>query len=201
LEQFILQDSRGLIGSRISWWREGGSYTTNIDQAQIFTCEEAVAQHASRETDIPWPLVFVRARRELAVDFQYINIHWVPQAGTDLCYVAARFDFDGNDMYWVSPAGQTTDLTHASVYTLNEACARFGSEAAARTRHIWPKAYIDAQARYIASADAMKVSQALEATGIKLVQPARSRKKSPRCDGCGQFMAAYLAPGFCSECR
>lgn len=202
MEQFILQDSRGLIGSRISWWREGGSYTTNLDQAEVFSREDALNQHLSRETDIPWPLSFVKPRQELAVDFQYISIHWVPHSGTDLCYVAAKFNYDGNDMFWVSPAGQTTDLSKASVFTVDEAFAQFGSEASAFTRQIWPKAYIDARARPIASTAAMKVAQALEGTGITLVQPPRRRRCPPQCGGCGRFVTVDQAPGgACRDCR
>lgn len=202
MEQFILQDSRELIGSRINWWREGGSYTTDLNQAQVFTRDDALSQHASRWSDIPWPLSFVRPRHEMAVDFQYIGIHWVPRAGTELCYVASRFHFDGNDMFWISGDALTTDLTKASVFTLDEAFSHFGSEASACTRQVWPKSYVDAKARPIASAVTMTVSDALEGTGITLLRPPTQRRFTPRCGACGQFVTADQAPsGICRHCR
>lgn len=202
MEQFILQDSRGLIGSRISWWREGGSYTTDLNQAEVFTRDDAMSQHASRWSDIPWPLGFVRPRHEMAVDFQYVTIHWVPRGGTELCYVAARFHFDGNDIFWLSGDALTTDLTKASVYTLDEAFSHFGSEASAFTRQIWPKAYVDARARPVASAVTMSVDEALAGTGITLQRPLPQRRMTPKCGGCGQFVTADQAPsGICRHCR
>lgn len=171
MEQFILQDSRGLIGSRISWWREGGSSTSDLDQAEVFSRDDALSQHTSRCSDVPWPLSFVRPRHEMAVDFQYISIHWVPSVGSELCYVASKFHFDGNDMFWISGDALTTDLTKATVFTLDEAFSLFGSEASVFTRQIWPKAYVDANARPIASALTMSVDEALEGTGITLQRP------------------------------
>lgn len=202
MEQFLLQDTRELIGSRISWWRQGGGYTTDIDLAEVFSRESAAGQHESRETDVPWPLSFVRSRIELAVDFQYLRIRWVPQSGDELCYVAVKCDFDGNDLIWVGANTALPDLRKASVFSLTEALAQFGNEAAFFSRQIWPKAHVDALARPVASTLKMNVNQALEGTGIELRKRATRRRGTPKCYGCGRFVTAEQVPGgFCRICR
>lgn len=58
---FYLQDSRSNVGSRAVFWRAGGGYTTNLDEAETFTSAHAVRQYKCRETDLPWPVDYVRA--------------------------------------------------------------------------------------------------------------------------------------------
>ncbi|HCF5858715.1 TPA: hypothetical protein NIH27_006184, partial [Pseudomonas aeruginosa] len=41
---FYLQDSRSNVGSRAMFWRAGGGYTTNLDEAETFTSAHAVRQ-------------------------------------------------------------------------------------------------------------------------------------------------------------
>jgi len=39
----------------------------------VYTKDEAVSQHRSRETDIPWPKDYIDARTRPAVDMQYVK--------------------------------------------------------------------------------------------------------------------------------
>lgn len=202
MDKFLLQDTRELIGSRISWWCRTGGYTTNLEMAEIFTREGAVAQHTSRETDVPWPLDFVESRLELAVDFQYLRIHWVPQHENEPCYVGLKLDHDGNDIRWVGPDSTLPDLSMASVFQLSEALSRFGSESDSYRYQIWPKVFVDAIARPIASALKMSIDLALEGTGIKLLERPIKKRAAPKCYGCGRFVTADQAPsGLCRDCR
>lgn len=41
--------------------------------AHIYTKEQAVKQHESRHSDIPWPKDYIDARTRPAVDMQYIK--------------------------------------------------------------------------------------------------------------------------------
>lgn len=71
---YYLQDSRTFVGNDVMWWaKDGNGYTTDLRKAHIYTKEEAVRQHQSRETDIPWPKDYIDARTRPAVDMQYIN--------------------------------------------------------------------------------------------------------------------------------
>lgn len=71
---FYLQDSRSYVGNDVRWWaKDGKGYTTDLRKAHVYTKEEAVKQHESRETDIPWPKEYIDARTRPAVDMQYIK--------------------------------------------------------------------------------------------------------------------------------
>jgi len=73
-EQFYLQDSRGYVGNDVLWWaKDGKGYTTDLRKAHIYSKEDAVKQHQSRYTDIPWPKKYIDAKTRPAVDMQYIN--------------------------------------------------------------------------------------------------------------------------------
>lgn len=71
---FYLQDSRTYVGNDVMWWaKDGKGYTTDLRKAHVYTKDEAVKQHESRETDIPWPKDYIDARTRPAVDMQYIK--------------------------------------------------------------------------------------------------------------------------------
>ncbi len=73
-DEFYLQDSRSYVGNDILFWRDGGGYTTNVNEAEVFTKEAALRQNRSRETDIPWPKNYIDNKTRPAVDMQYTNI-------------------------------------------------------------------------------------------------------------------------------
>jgi hypothetical protein len=73
-EQFYLQDSRGYVGNDVLFWaKNGNGYTTDLRNAHVYSKEEAVKQHESRPTDIPWPKEYIDAKTRPAVDMQYIK--------------------------------------------------------------------------------------------------------------------------------
>lgn len=75
-EQFYLQDNRSYVGNDILFWaKDGKGYTTDLNKAHIYTKEEAVKQHQSRETDIPWPKDYIDVKTRPAVDMQYVDIN------------------------------------------------------------------------------------------------------------------------------
>ena len=74
LELYYLQDSRTYVGNDVLWWaKDGKGYTTDLSKAHVYTKEDAVSHHNSRETDIPWPKDYIDARTRPAVDMQYIR--------------------------------------------------------------------------------------------------------------------------------
>lgn len=71
---FFLQDSRSYVGNDMQFWKKGGNgYTTNVDEAEVYTLEQAQSRHNARETDIPWPVEYIRSKTRPAVDFQYVK--------------------------------------------------------------------------------------------------------------------------------
>ncbi|TEA78683.1 hypothetical protein ERE07_09825 [Allopusillimonas ginsengisoli] len=71
---FFLQDSRSYVGNDMLFWaKDGNGYTTDLRKAEIYTREQAQAQHNSRPTDIPWPKQYIDARTRPACDMQYVN--------------------------------------------------------------------------------------------------------------------------------
>jgi len=78
---YYLQDARhhAMVGNCPSFWREGGGYTTNLDEAERFTFEVAMKQHKCRETDLPWLCTEVDKLRRPTVDCQYMPRGWDAQ--------------------------------------------------------------------------------------------------------------------------
>lgn len=74
MDEFYLQDCRSYVGNDMLFWaKNGNGYTTDLRLAHVYTKEEAVRQHQSRETDIPWPKDYIDAKTRPAVDMQYVK--------------------------------------------------------------------------------------------------------------------------------
>lgn len=72
---FYIQDTRSFLGNSPVWWGHNGSgYTSNILNAGVYSQEQAVAQHKSRESDVPWPKSYIDKKISVTVDFQHISI-------------------------------------------------------------------------------------------------------------------------------
>lgn len=69
---YYLQDTRQSVGNCPLWWRKGGSYTSSLAEAEIFTLDAAVAQMRCRDTDLPWSCFEVDLLRRPTVDAQYL---------------------------------------------------------------------------------------------------------------------------------
>ena len=199
---FYIQDSRSNVGSRAMFWRDGGGYTSNLDQAEQFTREQAVRQYECRETDLPWPVGYVRALAEVGVDFQYLDL---PQAqvladapSEDRIYVAHKQAWDGNCLIWKSQAlGPTSNLEDATTWSLSHAPGFTG-----RGYVPWPKTYIDQHSRPVVQACMLNHKQALRSVGLKLpkIKPQKYRRYVHRCSGCGRFLREIDAYTSCPNC-
>lgn len=73
-DEFYLQDSRSYVGNDMLFWaKDGKGYTTDMNNAEVYSKDDAVAQHQRRESDIPWPKSYIDARTRPAVDMQYVK--------------------------------------------------------------------------------------------------------------------------------
>ena len=203
VNEFLLQNSSESVGSRLQWWRLGGGYTTNVDEAEVFSRQAAVAQHHCRESDLPWPLDKVSPHTHTAVDCQYVAQQDLTCLPADTpCYVQKSRCWDGNDLYWITPEKSlSANLATAQVFTMADALLSFGGEANAASYVIWPKEYIDAKSRRVAHNATMSVQKALKGTGIELMRPRRRRRSTATCGGCGRFSStAQIYSGACPHC-
>ena len=89
---YYMQDARwsAMVGNCPSFWRLGGGYTTNLDEAERFTFEAALKQHKCRDTDLPWLCSEVEKLRRPTVDFQYMPRSWDDQRATIAAQAAVQ---------------------------------------------------------------------------------------------------------------
>lgn len=201
---FYMQDSRSNVGSRAMFWRDGGGYTSNLDEAEQFTRERAVRQYECRETDLPWPVEYVRAMAHIGVDFQYLDL--TPEQAITAApvgerfYVAYKQAWDGNCLIWNTPAtGPTSNLANASIW-MREQIAGFPLADYVP----WPKTYIDQHSRPVVPANLLNHKQALRSVGLKLpkIKPQRQKWRSyiTNCHGCGRFLSEAQRYDYCPNC-
>ncbi|WP_313056168.1 hypothetical protein [Stutzerimonas nitrititolerans] len=200
-DQFFLQDSRSNVGSRSMFWRLGGGYTSNLDEAEQFTRAAAVKQYECRETDLPWPVVYVRALAEVGVDHQDLKL--TPEqalasaSADDRLYYAYKQTWDGNCLVWNAVGvGPTSNLADASTWSQDRASAI--DEACVP----WPKAYIDQHSRPVVRTIVLDHRKALREAGLKLpkIKRQRFRRYVANCHGCGRFLSERQVYGACPHC-
>ncbi|MGK8744119.1 hypothetical protein ACRS6P_16595 [Pseudomonas aeruginosa] len=198
---FYLQDSRANVGSRAMFWRTGGGYTSNLDEAEQFSRERAVEQFESRESDLPWPVDYVRALAEVGVDSQYITRSEADAYSNEdgRVYAAYTREWDGNDLVWYGGKGSTSNL--------EEAVHPSGAEIIGYLAHgleLWPCGYIAEHSRPVVRAALLDHKQALRSVGLKLPKFKRPRHRSYsnrlNCDGCGRFLSERRRFEDCPNC-
>ncbi|WP_085598168.1 MULTISPECIES: hypothetical protein [unclassified Pseudomonas] len=200
-EHFYLQDSRSNVGTRAMFWRLGGSYTSNLDEAEQFTRERAVRQFESRESDLPWPVDYVRARAEVGVDFQYLSKSEAEAYRNEdgRVYVAHAREWDGNDLVWLGGKGPTANLADAIHPGATDAAGYLSQGC-----ELWPCGYIAERSRPVVRASLLDHKQALRAVGLKLPkvkhQSTRSYNSLTHCEGCGRFLSERQRFDDCPNC-
>lgn len=200
-EAFYLQDSRTNVGSRAMFWRNGGGYTSNLDEAEQFTREAAVKQYECRETDLPWPVDYVRARAEVGVDCQYLTRSESEAYRNDdgRVYVAYAREWDGNDRVWRGGKGPTANLEEA-IHPGETDAAGYLSQGF----ELWPCGYIAERSRPVVRASLLNHKQALRAAELQLpnARPLRTRTYSNlnNCEVCGRFLSERQRFYDCPNC-
>jgi hypothetical protein len=164
---FYLQDSRSNVGSRAMFWRAGGGYTSNLDEAEAFSRKRAVDQHTSRETDLPFLAEYVWSKAESAVDCQYVSRSEAERYTNEdgRCYVAYAREWDGNDLVWVGGKGPTANLEDAIHPGASDA-GGYGS----RGFDLWPCGYILERARPVVRFSRLDFKEALTLAGPNRLQ-------------------------------
>lgn len=199
MDGFYLQDSRSLIGDHLQFWGAGGrGYYTDLARLETYTRDQALAQHRSRETDIPWPRAHLDARAHRGVDHQHVDVDEAARAATGETrfYAAYPGEFNGNDLIFVSATGdRTADLRRAAVYGADDVPA-----LSARGLRLLPAGYIDERSRLLVSQKDVSIATALRGTGIKLSKRRRPARDRFNCASCGRFVTAAGWYGSCPNC-
>lgn len=183
------------------FWRTGGGYTSNLDQAEQFTREKAVKHYESRETDLPWPVDYINARAETGVDCQYLCRSEAEAYCNDdgRVYVAYALDWDGNDLLWLGGNGSTANLEEA-IHPGKSDASGYRSQGF----ELWPCGYIVERSRPVVRASVLDNKQALRAVGLRLPKAVRQRSRSYRCiincEGCGRFLSERQRFVDCPNC-
>lgn len=196
---FYLQDSRSNTGTRAMFWSLGGGYTSNLDQAEQFTLDRALKKFENRDTDLPWPVPYVRQLSEVGVDCQYLTRSEAEVYRDDdrRVYVAHARDWDGNDLVWVGSRGPTSNLEDA-IHPPASAAADYKRQG----YELWPCGYIVERSRPVVRASQLDHAQAVAQSGIALPKAERRRIKQQvqNCGGCGRFLSAPQVYGDCPNC-
>ena len=198
---FFVQDSRSNVGTRAMFWRNGGGYTSNLNEAEQFNCESAVKQYECRDTDLPWPVEYVLARAEVGVDCQYLTRSEAEAYRNEdgRVYVAYAREWDGNDLVWLGGTGSTANLDDAIHPGAADATGYL-----AQGFELWPCGYIIERSRPVVRAALLNHKQALRSVGLKLPKLNRPRYRSfsnlLNCDGCGRFLSERQRFEDCPNC-
>ncbi|KXS55242.1 MAG: hypothetical protein AWU57_341 [Marinobacter sp. T13-3] len=73
-ELYVLQDSRSIADHQTLFWaKDGKGYTTDLNQAHLFTEDEAAQQHAVRKSDIPHRVADLVEGMRLTIEDTMLN--------------------------------------------------------------------------------------------------------------------------------
>ncbi|MFZ6747256.1 hypothetical protein ACO0LC_28940 [Undibacterium sp. JH2W] len=193
---YYLQDSRSLTGACMMFWaQDGKGYTSDLRKAHVYTKDEAVSQHRSREADIPWPKAYIDAHKHRAVDHQHLkDDETTPYFANPDCVFVFQVDgfWNGNDVYWQydegNPPGPNFNKAISERYLLPRLIP-------------WPADYIETKARPVVHIHNVSLKQALKGTGITIIKPQKHRAPPLRCSGCNRFMSLHqFWSGDCRKC-
>ncbi|MCB5226235.1 hypothetical protein JAO78_005335 [Alishewanella sp. 16-MA] len=193
--QYYLRDTRSNVGSNAQFWANAGGYTTNLNDAEVFTEENALRQHRSRETDLPVAVDFITGKTRQRVDCQWLEASPTLR-DADKHVVIVGGQFDGNDVLFVGDNGQTFELDEAKVFELEEGCILAATNYNYR---IYPYDDIKAISRLTVNAAHVLPKACAKYAGFNLIEPPKPRKPVYHCHGCGVFMSEYQF--YASDCR
>lgn len=198
MTEFVLQDSRANTGDRLVFWAShAAGYTTNLDEAQRYTKEQASEQNECRESDLPWPLAYLMNRHTLAIDCQYVKQDEIDSQmdGTEPVYLYVYRAWNGNDLIWLANDGRHTDnLVDAKTFEGGGVSAPPSGFVAI------PKAIADKLARKVVASGTVNHKEALRGTGIMLAKPPKYRAIRARCYHCGVFLSDAQRFDDCPKC-
>lgn len=95
---YYLRDTRNLADGKPLYWRKSGGYTTNPNEAEVFTKETADYQHASRESDVPVLCSEVDKNYEPVAGMKHIGWVIFDKEGNTFLFKEKFYPFYGTTM-------------------------------------------------------------------------------------------------------
>ncbi|MEE9647950.1 hypothetical protein [Enterobacter soli] len=187
--RFYMLCLRETVGGNASFWcRNGHGYNTNIDQAHVYTLEEAQSRwNTAREIDQPISADSVDALAVYHVDHQHIPGETTLVDGCTQYVAFEKGRWDGNDLYWLSNGSlPTTNFANASVF----------NEPGELEGLVWlPFSLVDSKKRRTFAIRQMDARKMVQGAGLRIpdhIRKARRRKGSTKtrwnCPVCGRFV-------------
>lgn len=189
--RFYLRSPHGNTGSNMVFHaKDGMGYTTNLDFAHVYTLEEAQKEYElARDGEYPISADHVDELSVLKVDHQYLPISSVFE---DWCssYVAYKKSiYDGNDVFWLSQGGTSTNLDMADIIFEDE-----GRKFDLSKYVVLPYEIASEKSRYTFNASLLNPRTMITGAGLRM--PERLKKKRRRvsnpmtrfnCPECGKI--------------
>ena len=199
-DRFYLACFRDNVGSNVGFHRKDGKgYTTNFEEAHVYTREEAQrAWDSGREIDQPICADSVDALTVYKVDCQYIPIStYIPRDVDEntvfVAFIARKWD--GNDVYWCSETehlGRSLDFSKAMQF-------KYGSLPTLKNRNVYiPLEMAEKKKRKTFDFSKFDRRKMVQSAGLKqpewLKQQKRRRdsgKTRWNCPSCGKISWQY----------
>lgn len=182
-EQYYIRHTLADVGSSMGFWKIGGGYTTDINQADKFTRNDAISQHQCRAEDQPIMRSLIDGIGYKAVDTQLLGK--ADDCNPNLGYVIQVCGcYDGNNIKFLSKkGGHTYNYSDAKVvqadFSINE------------NQRLHSKGALDKIARTVISKFAFKIDEAFTKMGIqkrKADRVIKSQKTRGNCLSCGRLV-------------
>ncbi|RKG33022.1 hypothetical protein [Acinetobacter tianfuensis] len=204
--RFYLRSPHGNTGSNMVFHAVNGQgYTTNLALAHVYSLAEAQREYElARDGEHPVSADHVDKLSVEKVDHQGLPSESVYADWASSYVVYKKGVYDGNDVYWVSGEGVTTDLSQADIYTQSEALQINQSSFVAL-----PFDLVEAKARRTFKASLFNSRKMITAAGLRIpkrIQKLRRRQPSPmtrfNCPECGKINWQHNPYDFegCNHC-
>ncbi len=199
--EFYLTSPHGNLGSNVSFHGKTGGYTTDITNLEVITAERAAAEVANSNDSLPLLKSAVDALGTPAIDHQYIDSA-IKQDPDDQYILWVTQCWDGNDIAFVTAAGQSYNYAEATVFTYVGANEFMGDS---RRYVILPKSHLDTLTRIVFKTVDINVHTMIRRAGVQYTTPRKPRPISGKtrlnCGGCGRlFWDHNPEEEMCSAC-
>ncbi|EKO3657427.1 hypothetical protein M3906_000237 [Vibrio metschnikovii] len=194
--------TNGSVGSTVLFWAiDGHGYTTNIDQAEIYTREQAqrdVDNHWLRDKDeFPLCAESVNALAQWRVDCQYIEKTYPEFTDPNDEYVSVKRNFwDSNDLAFGT--GMDWDFDYSKAKSFSSADIDPYIESGNQNMYFVPRFHADEIARRTFQKQNINRRKMITAAGIVGLRKKRKRQSAGKtrfnCISCGKIIWEFAHP-------
>ncbi|WP_158144916.1 hypothetical protein [Vibrio metschnikovii] len=194
--------TNGSVGSTVLFWAiDGHGYTTNIDQAEIYTREQAqrdVDNHSLRDKDeFPLCAESVNALAQWRVDCQCIEKTYPEFTDPNDEYVSVKRNFwDGNDLAFGT--GMDWDFDYSKAKSFSSADIDPYIESGNQNMYFVPRFHADEIARRTFQKQNINRRKMITAAGIVGLRKKRKRQSAGKtrfnCISCGKIIWEFAHP-------